>query len=355
MKLAYTDEQDQLREALAEMLEADVADALPLLSEMGVLGLPIPEDLDGAGAGLTELGIVAAELARGLSPSAFIPSSVVATLVLAECSAGEGQLRAVVSGERTATVPWSIVDPDAAPPAAGAGPVTFANVPFAATSDLLVAVVRDGDREPHVVSIDLHAEGVKIEEVEAFDPTEPLFSVTVDPSRAEVVASDAAASVGRALPRIAAVVAAELVACGEGVLRTAVDYATVRTQFGRAIGSFQAIKHMLADAHVALDGAGSLAHLACTTLDDGGADGAALAGFALAAAMGAATSATATSLQTFGGIGYTWEQGTHTYLRRVTARAAQFGTADRQIARIARTLTQQLTAGETPADLGGGR
>jgi alkylation response protein AidB-like acyl-CoA dehydrogenase len=339
MRLAYTDEQLQLREALAEMLAADTDDALPMLSEMGVLGLPVSEELDGAGAGLVELGLVAGELARGLSPSAFVPSAVVATLVLAECEGGESALRRIVTGVETATVPWSLVDADARPLLGDGGPVTLENVPFASTSDRIV-VALDG---AGIVSADLRADGVVIEELEALDPTEPLFRVTLDLSVADVVASDASAVLARALPRIAAVVAAELVACGEGVLRTAVEYATVRTQFGRAIGSFQAVKHMLADAHIALDGAGALAHFACATLDDGGPDGASLAGFALAAASAAAQTAAANSLQTFGGIGYTWEQGTHAYLRRVTARAAQFGTADRQLARIADALVAQLT------------
>ncbi len=198
--------------------------------------------------------------------------------------------------------------------------------------------------------MDLKAGGGSIEPEQSFDPTEPLYTVQLSGARAHRLPSTVttAERLEAARARIRAVVACEIAAAGRAVLGGAVEYARLRTQFRRPIGSFQAVKHMLVNAHIELDAAEALAHRACSAHD--GADPGApfLSRLALAGAVEAARVAAANLLQTFGGIGYTWEQGTHRYLRRVRARTAQFGSADLQLADIAGELARSFATDKSP-------
>jgi alkylation response protein AidB-like acyl-CoA dehydrogenase len=187
-----------------------------------------------------------------------------------------------------------------------------------------------------------------VREHAAFDLTEPLASIDLD----GVLATDLGAgsnveqNLRAARIRIRTALAAETVGVGQAVLEGAVEYATTREQFGRAIGSFQSIKHLLVDSYLALDGAEVLSQRAARAVDDDEEDAEHLSRLAMFVATSAAVAAAQNSLQTFGGIGYTWEQGTHRYLRRARARAAQFGRPGVQLAAIADDIL--VDAGSEP-------
>ncbi|NGP07396.1 acyl-CoA/acyl-ACP dehydrogenase [Rhodococcus sp. 14C212] len=329
-----------MRETMGEFLVEVADDKLWRgLAEIGALGLVVPEHLGGEGAGLVELGLVAQTSASILRSTPLVPSAVLATLLLTELDGErvDELLRDLASGERTATAPWSLVgapQSTALPTLTGnrlSG--TLRNVPWVETPAVVLCVTADGS----LVCLDTSESGVSIETLNPFDETEPLADVTLDDVVGLVVVDpdEAATIIDTVCARVQAVVAMELVGVGRGILDMAVEYAKVRTQFGRAIGSFQAIKHMLAEVHLALEPASALAHLACTELDTGAPTGPMTARLALASANRAARVAALNAMQSFGGIGYTWEHGSHRYLRRVLARNAQLGSQDDQLRGIA--------------------
>jgi alkylation response protein AidB-like acyl-CoA dehydrogenase len=343
MKLEYTPEQQQLRETIGEFLGEVADDKLwSGLAEFGALGLVVPEILGGAGAGLVELGLVAQACGKSLRSSPFVPSAVLATLLLSELGDErfDELLGALASGERTATASWSLVgapQSTALPTLAGdrlAG--TVRNVPWAGTLGAVLCRSVDGS----LVCLDPSGSGVSVETVTPFDETEPLVDLVLEDAVCLLVVGpdEASTIIESARARVQAVVAMELVGVGRGGLDMAVEYAKVRTQFGRAIGSFQALKHMLADAHLALEPAAALTHLACVELESGVPTGPLTARLALASASRAARLSILNSMQSFGGIGYTWEHGSHRYLRRVIARSAQVGSHDDQLREIADAL-----------------
>lgn len=144
-----------------------------------------------------------------------------------------------------------------------------------------------------------------------------------------------AATLSDTLEFMALLAAADLVGATTAVLDGAVGYARDRVQFGRPIGSFQAVAHPLADAYVASEVARSLVGGAALATDEGSDDAAALVSAAKAWASDTAVATAETALATHGGIGFTWELDVHLYLRRARAGAATWGTADRHRDRVA--------------------
>jgi alkylation response protein AidB-like acyl-CoA dehydrogenase len=183
-----------------------------------------------------------------------------------------------------------------------------------ATSDdggVEVAVVRPGD-------------GVRIEETESIDPSRPLADVEVD----AVAEARAPVDIESALARPLLAAAAELVGVGAAALRRAVEHAKSRAQFGKPIGSFQGVKHALADNHVALERARSLIYAAAALLDDPATAPArswSAAALAKAAAGDAAVGCARTAVQVHGAIAQTWEHDMHLYMRRAWQGAALLG------------------------------
>lgn len=333
MRFALTDEQTQLAGTARKVL-SDEAERTPLgsavlnrdllatLADLGLLGLPVGERLGGAGAGVVELTVLAEEVGAALPTIPFAASTVVSTLVLAaldEPVAREALAR-LLDGSATSTVAWS----------GELGPIQFG-----ADADYLITRV-DGA----LTLFDLT--GTVRTPVAGFDPSEPVATVELHGVRPLFTATPARTAdvVGAVTAPVLTALAAELVGTGQRALDDAVAYAKQRQQFGRVIGSFQAVKHMLADRHVQLDAARSLVRYAAWAADSGEPGVELAAHTALAAASDAASAATADSLQTHGGIGFTWEQSAHRYLRRTRARRSLLGTPARQLDRIAdRILT----------------
>jgi acyl-CoA dehydrogenase len=204
----------------------------------------------------------------------------------------------------------------------------LAAVPFGLDADLVLAFA-----DPRtLVLLDTSSDAVRVRAVEALDVVEPVAAVDVQPVAAPLVPIGAVPA-----PLIRVALAAELVGTAQRALDGAVAYAKERRQFGRPIGAFQAIKHLLADRHVQLDAARMLMHTAAAAIDAGDPRAKESAA-ALVAACDAADATTGDALQVHGGIGFTWEHPSHVYLKRACARRALLGSQACQLDGLAELI-----------------
>ncbi|MGH0037385.1 MAG: acyl-CoA dehydrogenase family protein [Myxococcota bacterium] len=267
------------------------------LAEVGVPGLRISEAHDGLGLDEIDFVLLHEEVGRAALPAPVIATAAVAAPLLAESGRtdlAERWLPAIAGGEATVAV------------AHPASPL----VADAAVARLLLVL---GD-EVHAVP----AEDVRATAQPANDPGRRLFSVDWTPSDETLVAAgaEARALTARAFDRGALACAAQQLGVCDRLITLAVDYATQRQQFGVPIGSFQAVKHMLANVKVELEYARSLVYRAAHTVAREGAPRAADVSAAKLAASDAALGGAKTALQVHGAIGYTWEQDLHIWMRR---------------------------------------
>ncbi|ROO58817.1 alkylation response protein AidB-like acyl-CoA dehydrogenase [Micromonospora sp. Llam0] len=328
-----------------------------LADELGVVGLAVPEEYGGAGAGLREVAVVLEELGRAVAPVPYLGSAVVATRALLRCGATD--LLAPVAAGRTravlvvpvSTAPgddWPTVEVGpAAAPGAGSGAATVsgvvAGVADALPADLLLVPARDG-----LYAVRASGPGVRISPVVSLDGTRPLGDVDLTAAPAVRLADGSAAvvAVRDGLVAGAAMLASEQVGVAEWCLDSTVRYVRERFQFGRPVGSFQAVKHRLADVWVGIAEARAVARYAAdrvaATQPPGPApvDAETELAAAVAAAHCSAVAVTAaeTCVQLHGGIGFTWEHPAHVFLKRAKSNAVMFGTPDRHRAALARLV-----------------
>jgi alkylation response protein AidB-like acyl-CoA dehydrogenase len=258
------------------------------LTDLGVTALAVPEKFDGIEAHPVDLVLALERLGRWCVPGPVAESIAVAPVLLAD----DDRSAALVAGGLIVTV--------ALPPA----------VPRALDADFagLALVARDGQVRDAVTG-DAH---------ESVDPARKLFDVnaTGDPQ---------AVDVSRAYEFGALATAAQLVGAGQAMLGMSVEYAKQRSQFGRIIGSYQAIKHKLADVHIALELARPLVYGAALSLGEGSPHTARDVSAAKVAASDAALLAARSSLQTHGAIGFTSEHDLSLWLLRVQALHSAWG------------------------------
>ncbi|EKA60447.1 MULTISPECIES: acyl-CoA dehydrogenase family protein [Janibacter] len=341
--LLYTDVEESLRGSVRSTLQRSLDEGLParladepdtdvsalwrtLAEQLGVAGLLVPESLGGVGASAREAAVVLEELGRAVAPTPFLTSAVVATTTL--LSAGdETHLPRLASGEVVATLAlpwtarrgaWSPVDGVVAP------------VAGALTADLFLVPVTDDGGETSLRA--LGRDDVELEPITSLDMTRPLARVTVTGQGSEIATGDAArAAVDAGLAAGAALLASEQLGLAQWSLETTVEYAKTRVQFARPIGSFQAIKHRLADLYLLLVGTQAAARQAAGVLADDphGPEAQIATATAAAYCSDAAVRATEEALQLHGGIGMTWEAPVHTRLKRAAADRLALGTPDR--------------------------
>ena len=271
--------------------------------QLGVLGLLVPERFGGADAGVVEAAVVAEELGAALAPVPYL-STLYATRLLLD--AGDEQacadlLPGLCDGSRSAAVADSF---------------TATVVDATTATDLFV--VSDG--------VLCHATTADRTPVSTLDLTRPQADVVIDPATARRIGPvDARAARNVVL----ALLAAEQVGVARTMLDLAVSYAKERRQFGRPIGSFQAVKHRCADMLVELELARSVAAHAAWTLDHGdeagGDDPDLAASLAHVVTSQAARAVTAGAMQVLGGVAITWEHRAHLYYKRAIASAALWG------------------------------
>ncbi|WP_118914681.1 acyl-CoA dehydrogenase family protein [Mycobacterium shigaense] len=352
--LLYSDTEDALRDSVrhlfADRCPPDVVgsayDVAPqdfsgiwrtLAAELGVAGLLVPESLGGAGAGAREAAVVLEEIGRAVAPVPFLTSAVLATVALLR--AGDTDtVSALAAGELIAALVLPLSTAPGDPVGAldfGAGGVTgtVTSVAGAAEADVLVAPVA-GPRGLELHTVSTADAGVEVSPVLALDMTRPLARVRFSGARSSRVGPGDAA-VAEALNTGAALLASEQLGIAQWCFETTLAYAKQRKQFGRAIGSYQAIKHRLADLWFEVGAATAAARHAADACARGDADASIAAAVAQAYCSGIAVHAAEECVQLHGGIGMTWEYPAHLYLKRAKSDQLALGTAYRHRARLA--------------------
>jgi alkylation response protein AidB-like acyl-CoA dehydrogenase len=350
------------------------------LADVGVPGLAVPEEYGGAGASWREVAVVAEELGRSLAPTPFLGSAVLATAALlavvaegldvagvgttlAELAAGASAAALAVpvstwpggtsrpaKGRGTSADPFGAVAVDAAGRLTG----VVTSVADAEVADVLVVPAHfpaadphgaghtpdqppqpGGDAEPGLFLV--AAADVAVERRVTLDLTRELADVRLDGAAARplLTGAPAAAALESALVTGAAVLASEQLGVAERCLELTVEHLRQRYQFGRPLGSFQALKHRLADLWVAVAQSRATARYAADRVAAGDGDAPVAAAVARAHGSPVAVRAAEECVQLHGGLGFTWEHPAHLYLKRARSQALALGTADRHLTRLA--------------------
>jgi alkylation response protein AidB-like acyl-CoA dehydrogenase len=326
---------DSLRRLLADRSsEADVRRVMatqrgydePLwrqLAEMGIVGLVIEEEAGAAllCAPLVSSGVLAAELLRALGDAdaktrllpAIADGSRIATAALTGRKGGWTSEAVEVKGKPGADGAWTLD-----------GVAVF--VTDGQVADVLLVAARTPD-DIEIFEIEAKAKGVAIKPLPTFDRTLRLAEIEFDDAPARRLAASGPAwdAVEAALDLARLALAGEEAGGARRALEMTVDYAKTRAQFGRLIGSFQAIKHMAANLVLESESAISAARHAAQALADGSKDADAAISLASFACADAFSAVTADAIQMHGGIAFTWAHPAHLYLRRARADAQLFG------------------------------
>jgi alkylation response protein AidB-like acyl-CoA dehydrogenase len=365
--LLYSEVEEELRASLRALLDRRCPPAAVLArtesgepydtglwhgiaAELGCAGLLIPHDHGGAGASYREAALTAQELGRSVAPVPYLGSAVMATAAL--LAAGDGDLLAkLATGAVTAALTVPFVTPPGAPvprtvrltgprPADRAAGLARLNGSVAGLADALPAdvLVVPADGVPYgLYAVDAAAAGVTRTPVTSLDMTRQLCDLTLRDVEARPIATGAAAqrAVSDALSVGAAMLAAEQLGLAERCLEMTVGYVQGRYQFGRQVGSFQGLKHRLADLWVEITQARAAARYAAGCLATGDPDAGVAVALAKSCCCEAAVHAAQECVQMHGGIGFTWEHPAHLYLKRATSASIALGTPDRHRAALA--------------------
>jgi len=308
-----------------------------LATELGVAGLLVPESLGGAGASAREAAVVMEEIGRAVAPVPFLSSAVLATIALLRAGDIE-TVSALAQGELTAALvlPLSSAPGDPVAAVSGGADGLSGSVTFVAGADradvLVVPVAGPDGLELHTVA--RGAPGVQVSPLLALDMTRPLAAVSFSGSPSSRVGVGDAA-VAEAVLTGAALLASEQLGIAQWCFETTLDYARQRKQFGRTIGSYQAIKHRLADLWFEVGAATAAARYAADSCARGDDDAETATAIAAAYCSDTAVHAAEECIQLHGGIGMTWEYPAHLYLKRAKSDQLAFGTAYRHRARLA--------------------
>lgn len=380
MHFAFTDQQTEFRDTVRQILTKEcTADDLraafdapaargprwSLLAELGVVGLTVPEVHGGLGLGLLDLVLLLEEAGRVALPEPLLETTALAAPLLAEHDQWQ---TAGVTGETPATLLGAIaagsVAVCVAEPPSGSRPESGSGsrpVAAAVGADLFVLFSHTGDRgestdgggadgggapQIHLVGPD----GLAVTPSPSLDPTRRLGVIEWTPTEETLVASgtDARVAMQATIDRAAVATAAELLGLCDRMIGMTAEYAKTRHQFGKPIGSFQAVKHLLANAAVKLEFARPVVYAAAWHLDRhdagepasaSGDDASRIASTAKAYASDAASEAARVALQVHGAIGYTWECDLHLFLKRTWALTEAWGSASDHRQRVLSSLT----------------
>ncbi len=354
---SFTEEQQQFRAVLARFLSErqpleqvrarldagqghDPELWAALATELGVTGLHVPEAHGGGGFGPVELGIVLEEMGRHHYCGPFLTSTVMAGSALhgADADARAELFPGIADGSTIAALVLdSLEDPDAlgARLRAGSDDTRLDGVapivPGAEDATLLLVLARDAHEQ-----LGLYAaapEAVRIEGLEALDPLRPLSRLHFEACPARRIGTFETATVRRLWDTLSILLAHELVGAAEALLYGTVEYMELRVQFGRAIASFQALKHRCADLLTEVELAKALTREGARVLTTD-APATEIACMAKAMASDAAMSAARAAIQLRGGIGFTWENETHLFYKRIKSSEVLFGTPQRHRERL---------------------
>ncbi|MBN8972158.1 MAG: acyl-CoA/acyl-ACP dehydrogenase [Rhizobiales bacterium] len=356
MNFEFSDDQKQLRDqarrflaekcppkAVRAVLEGSAGYDKALwsgLAEMGFLGVAIPEEFGGTGAGHLELCVIAEEMGRALAPVPFSSTVYLAAeaLMLAGSDAQKQKwLPKIASGEAIGTLALfegpGNPSPQAIKVAAANGVLNGVKKPVAdgAIADfaIIAARVGAGGRETDIALylVDLKAGGIEAKTLTNLDPSRNQAELTFKDCKAELLgaANEGWSILSRVLDRAGVLMAFEQVGGADRALEMGRDYALDRIAFGRQIGSFQAIKHILADMYVAATLARSNCYYGAWALSTNAGELPEAAATARISATQAFQHCSKQNIQVHGGMGFTWEFDCHLYYRRSNALALSLG------------------------------
>ncbi|WP_316232442.1 acyl-CoA dehydrogenase family protein [Bradyrhizobium sp. SZCCHNR1051] len=309
-------------------------------AEMGFLGVAIPEEYGGAGAGHLELCVIAEEVGRALAPVPFSSTVYLAAeaLMLAGSDAQKQTwLPKIASGEAIGTLALFEGTGNPSPKAikceAANGVLNGTKKPVAdgAIADLIIVAARTGstgrDSDISLFLVDTRAGGVEAKALTNLDPTRGQAELTFKNCRAEPLgaAGEGWSIITQVLDRAAVLTAFEQVGGSDRALEMGRDYALDRIAFGRPIGSFQAVKHMLADMYVSATLARSNSYYGAWALSTNAPELPEAAASARISATQAYQHCAKNNIQVHGGMGFTWEFDCHMYYRRANALALGLG------------------------------
>lgn len=318
--------------------EASWAPLYGTMSSLGWQSLAVPERRGGLGLGFVEVGIVVEALGRHVAPGPYVTTTT--QLLPALLALDEARTEELVAGVLAGVVTGTLVDGDVTATVGDGGGLRLdgevAHV-LGAGDVTHLAVVADASTTLAVVAAG--AAGIRIEAEEALDPSRALGRVILDGVDIDPPwATDCAASVARIREEAACGLALEALGTAQAAFDMTLDHARDRVQFDRPIGSFQAIKHKLADMYVALARARALCTYAALTIAADDPRRALAVSMAKAGVGDCQRLVAKESLQIHGGVGYTWEHPLHLHLRRLKTDDALCGTAAEHRGRVADIL-----------------
>ncbi len=356
MNFAFSEEQEELRKTVRSFLDAkspetevrkqmetaegyDAAVWNQMGAEMGLQGLIIPEEFGGSGYSYVELGVVLEEMGRSLLCAPFFSTVALAANTLLQSgdeAAKKAYLPGIASGETIATLAFT--EPSGkwdeagiTMPATGSGDSwtltgTKSFVLDGNTASLILVAARTG-KGVSLFAVDGGAAGLTRTALSTMDQTRKQSKLEFSNTPAKLIGADGGgwAVLSKVLDLAAVALAAEQVGGAQKVLDMAVEYAKVRVQFGRPIGSFQAIKHKCADMLLEVESAKSAAYYAMWCAAEMNDELPSVASLAKAYCSEAYFHATAENIQIHGGIGFTWEHPAHLYFKRAKSSELLFG------------------------------
>jgi len=341
---------------MRRLMETDTAYDAALwskLTDQGYTGIIFPESYGGVGLGKVELMLLMEEAGRALLPGPFFSTVVLAGSVLdAVASPAHKQkyLAPICRGEARSTVAileanasWNLRDIALT---ATSGKLTGEKyfVSDAAVADFIIVVARNG-----VFLVSAKAPGLKISPMTAMDLTRKLYVVEFNNTPAEEIG--ATTNLGRAFDVATAALSAELVGGMQRTLDITVEYAKTRKQFGKPIGTFQAVQHQCADMYLETESSRSAVYYAGWALEENSPDASTAVSIAKMYASDAARTVGNRGIQIHGGMGFTWENDVHLYYRRAKGSETAFGDATFHRERIATKVidTAAIDAGAVSA------
>ncbi|MFI8436116.1 acyl-CoA dehydrogenase family protein [Streptomyces sp. NPDC079020] len=357
--LLYSQDEEDLRSAVRSLL-ADRAGASAVIAAtesgtpydprlwkalatgIGAAGLLVPETLGGQGASHREAAVVLEELGRSVAPAPFLTSAVAATGTLLALGDEDGPVAGLLgelaSGRATAVLAVPLATPPsgaltgAVTASAGVLDGTVRGVADALAADVLLVPTAEG-----LYAVRTAGDAVALEPLVALDLTRPLAAVTLTGATGTLLADGATAdrAVRHGLLTGAGLLASEQLGLAEWCLTETVRYTRERHQFNRPVGSFQSLKHRMAQLWLEVVSARAAARNAADALATGSPDAPLAVAVAQAYCSKAAVHAAEECVQLHGGIGMTWEHPAHLYLKRAKADSIAYGTAGSHLGTVA--------------------
>lgn len=375
MDFGFSEEQEMLRDAakrfladncpttfVRKMMADDTAhdkEFWKKLVELGWPGMLIPQNYGGQGGTFLDMTVVIEEAGKALLPGPFFTAAILGAPLLIE-GGSEAQkkelLPKMATGECIATLALAEasgrfdaegIDLKASKSGSDytiSGEKFF--VPDAHVANLIVVAARtgaSGEKGVTLLLVPADAKGLTITQLKTVDMTRRLCHVKFDNVKVTAASALGKENEGwtplrRVLDIATAALSAEIVGTAQKALDMSVEYAKTRVQFGKPIGSFQAVKHKCVDMMVAVENARSLTYYACWTVDERNAEAATATPMAKAYASDMGKYVTSEAIQVHGGIGFTWEHDMHLFHRRALAGEANFGNAPVHRESVARAM-----------------